>query len=353
MKKELLKVNTNLENFIDNSFLSPLLENPNITDISYNGKSIYYQDNLLGRKRSDINVTPKEVYDFIRQVSNLSDNLFSYTKPILDVSCGRYRINATHYAISRKEREKVINFSIRIGFEKLRITNDGTFIHKKVLDIIDIFLENKESIIISGVTSSGKTEFQKFLISRFKENTRLLVLDNVDELETDYFLKDIDSQTWLLNSCSNLTFDDLIKNALRVNPDWLIVSEARGGEMLSLLNSAMTGHPTISTIHSKDILFDYSRMTRMCMIKNPNLKFNETIIDIYDHFKLLIHVKKRVNKDGTISRYVDKVATNIENKLYMLFEYPSSFYPFPYALKIELGLSDEKYKELRENFKND
>ena len=146
MKKELLKVNTNLENFIDNSFLSPLLKNPNITDISYNGKSIYYQDNLLGRKRSDINVTPKEVYDFIRQVSNLSDNLFSYTKPILDVSCGRYRINATHYAISRKEREKVINFSIRIGFEKLRITNDGTFIHKKVLDIIDIFLENKESI---------------------------------------------------------------------------------------------------------------------------------------------------------------------------------------------------------------
>ncbi len=346
-------MNTNLIQYIDNSFLSPLLRNPNVTDISYNGKDIYYQDNVLGRKKSEIEVCPREVYDFIRQISNLSDNMFSYSKPILDISCGRYRINATHYAISRKEREKVINFSIRIGFEKLRIANDGSFVPRKVVNLIDLFLKNKESIIVSGVTSSGKTEFQKFLISRFNENTRLLVIDNVEELETDYFLDKIDSQTWLLNESNNLNFDDLIKNALRVNPDWLIVSEARGGEMLSLLNSAMTGHPTISTIHSKDIAFDYSRMTRMCMIKNPNLKFDETIIDIYDHFKLLVHVKKSVQNDGTIRRYVDKVATNIENKLYLLYEYPNKYYPFPYALKFNLAMSDEEFNKFREEFKGD
>lgn len=346
-------MNSNLIEYIDNSFLSPLLKNPNVTDISYNGKDLYYQDNLLGRKKSEISVCSREVYDFIRQISNLSDNMFSYSKPILDISCGRYRINATHYAISRKEREKVINFSIRIGYEKLRIKNDGNFVPKKVVDLIDLFLKSKESIIISGVTSSGKTELQKFLISRFKENTRLLVIDNVEELETDYFLDNIDSQTWLLNDGLNLNFDDLIKNALRVNPDWLIVSEARGGEMLSLLNSAMSGHPTISTIHSKDISFNYSRMTRMCMIKNSNLKFNETIIDIYDHFKLLIHVKKKLNEDGTITRFVEKVATNIENKIYMLYEYPNTYHPFPDALKINLGMSDKEYQKFREYYKND
>lgn len=346
-------MNSNLIEYIDNSFLSPLLKNPNVTDISYNGKDLYYQDNLLGRKKSEISVCSREIYDFIRQISNLSDNMFSYSKPILDISCGRYRINATHYAISRKEREKVINFSIRIGYEKLRIKNDGNFVPKKVVDLIDLFLKSKESIIISGVTSSGKTELQKFLISRFKENTRLLVIDNVEELETDYFLDNIDSQTWLLNDGLNLNFDDLIKNALRVNPDWLIVSEARGGEMLSLLNSAMSGHPTISTIHSKDISFNYSRMTRMCMIKNSNLKFNETIIDIYDHFKLLIHVKKKLNEDGTITRFVEKVATNIENKIYMLYEYPNTYHPFPYALKINLGMSDKEYQKFREYYKND
>lgn len=49
-------MNTNLIQYIDNSFLSPLLRNPNVTDISYNGKDIYYQDNVLGRKKSEIEV---------------------------------------------------------------------------------------------------------------------------------------------------------------------------------------------------------------------------------------------------------------------------------------------------------
>lgn len=346
-------MNSNLISYIENGFLSPLIKNSNITDISYNGKDLFYQDNLKGRNKSEISVSPKEAYDFVRQISNLSDSLFSYSNPILDVSCGRYRINATHYAISRKDREKAINFSIRIGFEKLRIINDGSFIPTKVLDLVKVFIQKKESIVISGVTGSGKTELQKFLISLFRPNTRILIIDNVDELETDYFLENIDSQTWLLNNGINLDFDGLIKNALRVNPDWIIVSEARGGEMLSLLNSAMTGHPTISTIHSKDIEFDYSRMTRMCMIKNPNLKYDETIIDVFDHFKLLIHVKKEICVDGTIKRYVEKVATNIDNKTYVLYSYPNKYSLLPYQLKIELGLSDDEFGVLKEGFKND
>jgi len=344
-------MNINLIKFIENSFLSPLLKIDSITDISYNGKEIYYQDNYHGRQKSGIKISDKEVYDFVRQICNLSDSMFSFSNPILDVSCGRYRFNATHYAISRKDREKVINFSIRIGYEKLRIKDDETFITKRCLALVDEFINRKESVIISGTTGSGKTELQKFLISRFKQNTRVVIIDNVDELDTDYFLDSVDSQTWLLNDGLNIGFECLIKNALRVNPDWLIVSEARGGEMLSLLNSAMTGHPTISTIHSKNIGFDYSRMTRMCLIKNQNLKYDETIVDIYDHFKLLIHVKKNV-ENGEIKRYVYEIGTNVNNVFYSLFTYPDGYSDLPQELQQEIAMSDEEFSQLKERFNN-
>lgn len=336
-------MNERLDQFFKKSFLKDLLNVETITDISYNGENIYYQDNIEGRKKYDKEISSKEAYEFIRQIANLTDSQFSVSSPILDISIDKYRINAVHYILARKNREQAINFSIRIGYLSLRIKNDGSFISKKGIELIDLFLANNQSIIIGGQTSSGKTEFQKFLLSRLKENTRIVILDNVDELETDDFLKNIDSQTWLLKNNIDLTFDDLVRNALRNNPDWLIVSEARGEEMLSILNSAMSGHSTISTIHAKDSSFIYRRMGRMCLLKNENLKYNEVLEDIYDHFKLVIYVEKEVGNDGHINRYVKKIATNYKNKYYELFSYPSNYYLLPEELKVELKLSNKDF----------
>lgn len=336
-------MNEKLDQFFKRCFLKDLLFQDSITDISYNGESIFFQDNVKGRLKFDKEISSKEAYEFIRQIANLTDSQFSVSSPILDISIDKYRINAIHYALARKNRSQAINFSIRIGYLSLRIKDDDSFIPKKAVSLIDLFIKNKQSIVIGGQTSSGKTELQKFILSRLSENTRIIILDNVEELETDDFLKNIDSQTWLLKNTASLTFDDLIKNALRNNPDWLIVSEARGKEMLSILNSAMSGHPTISTIHAKDASFIYRRMGRMCMLKNENLKFEEVLEDIYDHFKLVIYVSKEVNDLGLIYRHVDKIATNINNKYYELYSYPSTYYPLPFELKMELKLSTKDF----------
>lgn len=344
-------MNEKLNDYFKTCFLKDLLFKENITDISFNGHDIYYQDNLNGRKKFECEIDNKKAYEFIRQIANLSDSQFSFSSPILDISIDRYRINAIHSAVARKNREPAINFSIRIGFSSLRIKEDNSFIKDKCITLIDLFIKNKQSIIIGGQTSSGKTELQKFILSRLKENSRIIVLDNVEELETDDFLKNIDSQTWLLKS-NNVDFDGLVKNALRNNPDWLIVSEARGEEMMSILNSAMTGHPTISTIHAKDCSYIYRRMGRMCLLKNENMKFNEVLEDIYDHFKLVIYVKKVMDKSGKIYRYIEKIASNYNNEYYDLFVYPDSYYPLKKDLKIELNLSEERFNKLNKWWAN-
>lgn len=338
-------MNEKLIDYIENSFLKDLLKEDSITDISYNGETIYFKDNLKGRMKSDLTITSDEAYSFIRQISNLTDSLFSYKDPILDVSVGRYRINATHTSISRKNREKAITFSIRVGYDALRIKDNDGFIHPKAMELILYALESKSSIIISGKTGTGKTEFQKYILSKLKECSRVITIDNINELETDFFSKNIDSLTWLnLDEGSKASVDGLIKNALRNNPDWLLIGEVRGKEMLSLLNSAMSGHPTITTLHAKNAASTYKRMARMAMIGNESLIYEETLSDIYDHFKLIVHLNSFYNEKTKIyERYVDSIISNDEGKIIELYKYPNKFSKLPISLKSEFDLDTSEF----------
>ena len=343
-------MNEKLIEFIETSFLASLLENENITDISFNGENIFYKDNEQGRVKSEIKISSTEASDFIRQIANLTNQQFSVTNPILDVSVDKYRISATHNSVTRKNRRSVINFSFRIGYDKLRISDD--FIPQKVLNLLKLALKHKYSIIIAGMTGTGKTEFQKYLLSKLDDNTRIILIDNINELETDFFTKNLDSQTWLVTkSFTDLGFDEFIKCALRCNPDWLIVNEARGKEMLSVLNSTMSGHPTITTVHSKESSLTYNRLARMCLISNEALEFEETLIDIYDHFKFICHLKAYYDplKKRTI-RYLDSIGTNDEGNYVELYKHPNIFNKIPNSLREGLEMTVTEFNKFNQEF---
>ncbi len=343
-------MNLKLIEFIENSFLKELLERESITDISFNGEKLFYQDNLSGRLQSDLVVTNDEVYAFLRQIANLTDQQFSIANPILDVSVGRYRISALHSSLARKNRDKVFNFSIRLGYDKLRIKDDGSFINKRALSLLDEAINKKCSIVIAGKTGTGKTEFQKFLISRMNENTRIILIDNINEFETNYFKDNLDSQTWLVNNQKN-NFDDLIKNALRNNPDWLVVGEARGEEMKACLNSTMSGSPTITTMHARDSESIYHRIARMCMINSKNLVFEETLEDVKEHFKFLVYVKKIFDeKTKSYVRYVDSISTNDKGKFLEVYKYPSTFRKLPTEMRTLFEMSLIEFNKFNRRF---
>lgn len=154
--------------YIENSFLASLLKDEEITDISYNGESIFYVSNDLGRRKSDISVEQQVVRDFLRQISNISEQQFSFTNPNLDVSIDKYRLNATHQSVGKINNEDVVTFSLRIASVKPRIEKDSDFFTPLLVELIDVICKSQKSMIIGGVTSSGKTEFQNtsFVTSR-------------------------------------------------------------------------------------------------------------------------------------------------------------------------------------------
>ena len=298
-----------LTDYLESSFLKDLLSLDSVTDISYNGDNIYYIDNRYGRLRRDVEVEPQLVKDFIRQIANLSEKQFSYQSPELDVSFGKYRLSALHQSICRKNNVECVCFSIRIASSKLRIEENEQFFPREVIELLDILIDSNVSIVIGGLTGSGKTELQKYLITRMRENTRTIVIDNILELDQLKINKNLDFNIWQVDeNRSKASIQSLVRTALRSNPDWLIVAESRGKEMLEVLNSSLTGHPIITTLHALDIESMPYRMVRMVMMNEQKMDFNDVYQDIAYHMRFYIYMKRKYLNNGAVLRYISSIA---------------------------------------------
>ncbi|NCA96832.1 MAG: hypothetical protein EOM77_01415 [Bacteroidia bacterium] len=297
-----------LVEYIENSFLKALLLEEQITDISYNGSHVFYQHNTIGRQKSIIEVSEDEVHDFLRHVANLGEKHFSYSEPLLDISFGRYRLNAVHYSLGRVQNNKATTFSLRIASNSPRIGFDGSFMPAIVAKILEALVHGGQSIVIGGQTGTGKTELQKFLLRQIQSNKRIIVIDNVQELTYSSVDAAMDLTSWQVNEhIPQGSFQELIRNSLRSHPDWLIVAESRGKEMIEILNAAMTGHPVITTIHAKSDKAMINRMVRMILMNGGESTYDEIMEDVVEHFRYYIFLNKRISDKGHIVRYLSSI----------------------------------------------
>ena len=302
-------------NFLEQSFLKDLLMNEDVTDISYNGQDIYYVDNNLGRLKSDIVIDKQQAKDFIRQIANLSEKQFSYQSPELGVSFGRYRFNALHQSICRKMNEESTCFSIRIASSSLKFNEDNN-LDETIKELLQILIDSNVSIVIGGLTGSGKTELQKYLLSLMRDNTRTIVIDNILELDQFRPTNNLDLNIWQSDEKrESASIENLVRTALRSNPDWLIVAESRGKEMLDVLNSSLTGHPIITTIHAFDIKTMPQRMVRMVLMNEQKMNFKDVFADISYHMRFYIYLKRKYTNNGMVQRYISSIAYLKDKKM--------------------------------------
>lgn len=296
-----------LEDTLQASFIGPLLSIDGITDVSYNGRSVFYKTSLEGRRKSSVEVSDDDVGAFLRQIANLAERQFSYSEPIMDVSFGIYRLSAMFRSISRIDNGKCYSFSLRIASSVPVLLKDASFFPGDSKSVLLKALKEGKSIAIGGQTGAGKTELQKYLISQLDPCRRVIVIDNVEELELSRGSGAIDLTSWLVSPAAPYaTYQDLIRAALRADPDYLIVAEARGKEMLDCLNSAFSGCPVITTLHSFDLESMPMRMARMALMGDPSLDMDALLGDIYHHFPLFVFVSKE-EEGGKIVRHIDGI----------------------------------------------
>ena len=297
----------NAVTYLEKSFLAPLLTNEEVTDISFNGGELFFVSNKTGRQKSSIQVGSDEVTSFLRQIANLTEKSINLANPILDVSFGRYRLNGVNSSIGRFHEEKAPSFSLRLASRVCKIEKDMQFLDEKGREILRIALKKHRSIVIGGQTRTGKTELQKWLLLNLPTNTRVIVLDNVEELDLVHNER-IDMTTWLSgDGAGKLPLNVLIRNALRHNPDYLLVAEARGEEMLDALASPGSGHPLITTIHADSLESMPHRLARMALMAGSEISLSELYSEVLEHITYFVFLEKMLKEGEEVHRYVRSI----------------------------------------------
>lgn len=297
MKKEL--------RVIEDSFVGVYFEDPQITDVSFNGTALYIQHNKKGRIRADRQPSTIEVFQLIKRIADIQGKNFTATNPILDTEFGNFRINALHDCLT----EGGVTFSIRCSPEKLVIERLADVSNGDIEKLLGVLVKAKANFIISGATGSGKTEVQKMLVAMIPNFQKITLIEDTLDLKVKAIFPEKDINSWhTLKEYQRehrITEHELIKAGLRNNPDWLIVSETRGTEAYDLLESALTGHSIITTIHAKMPNQIPNRLIRMV---GKGFQVNEMLLgkDIVDILDIGIHLCVECNEFG-VKRFINEV----------------------------------------------
>lgn len=278
-----------------------------VSEISFNGKDLFVYDVVKGRSKLQLFISNEEAYLIIKHLADISGKAFNNLNPILDISFGNFRLNAIHDSVANSNNLGVTNFIIRQIFKGIRITPSQSNLPKPIDKLLKQIILKNQSIIISGITGSGKTELQKYIVSLLAGSQRLIMIEDTYETHIKELFPNLDINVWLLNNLDNSQnqINDLIRAGLRNNPDWLMLAEARGNETAELLLTATSGIPIITTLHAQSALTAIERMIQLIGSKS---RFNEQYLEkeIASHIHFFIHMSKDI-ENSKIKRSISQI----------------------------------------------
>lgn len=300
--------------YLENSILKSLLQQTDITDISFNGESIFYQSSVYGRRKATFTLTYEEAYQLIKQLANLMNLPFTFMDAIVDMSVARYRIFAVGPSVSRKQYEPSLTFAIRIHPLDHRVEMKFLGTNSPWLNLFKFLINHDVSIVIAGKTGSGKTQLQKELLTLMTEAKRVIILDNILELD-GLFIPGLDLSVWQIKPMYSI--QTMVEAALRSHPDWLVIAESRGAEFKQVLRSVKTGHPIITTLHSDRVDHIYERMVSMLLIDESMSHSDQLKVEVIQAFPVLVQLVSN-DLNGGIFRLIDQVSITHHDVVHIL-----------------------------------
>ena len=299
-------MNDSIFDKLDFGLFKPLIDDDDITDISYcNHGQIWVRSLTEGSKRVVIEgLNDAFVEKLAFQCSNVMGTTFNNAKPFLDAESTELRLNFVHESIATNGIAVVIRKTpakIRLNREKL-LSED--YFTANIHDILMKCVEGHCNIMVSGETGSGKTEFVKYLASHTKENEKIITIEDTLELHLDKIFPHRDIVAMKTNNVAS--YSEVLVTCMRQNPKWILLSEVRSAEAVTAVrNSISSGHNILSTIHAdKASAIPY----RMYSLLESDIDVDQFLNTIYRYIQLGVHIKAYYSKEyGKFHREVDEV----------------------------------------------
>ena len=283
--------------------LQELVDDPEVSEIMVNGPGhIFYEKDGRVQVWTQSFTSEEKMQDVIQQIVGSHNRVVNLSNPIVDtrLSDGS-RVNIVLSPISlegsvitiRKFPQHPLDMETLIAREA---------ISREAAELLKRLVKARDSILISGGTSSGKTTFLNALSQYIPEDERVITIEDSAELQIQGVknLVRLETRNANMEGVMPITIRDLIRTALRMRPDRIIVGECRGAETFDMLQALNTGHDGgLSTAHGnscRDILSRLEMMVLMGM-DLPLAAIRQQIasgIDIIVHLGRLRDKSRRV-----------------------------------------------------------
>jgi pilus assembly protein CpaF len=172
--------------------------------------------------------------------------------------------------------------------------------------VLEASVKQKKNILLAGATSSGKTTLVRALAESVCPQERIVVLEDVPELRIAHphcvYLQTIEAGQG--ESLRPMSLDDLLREALRMRPDRLIVGECRGHEAFALIQALHTGHRgSFSTLHANSAIDALRRLEALLVRAEPSLSESVVRNLIAGAFDVIVFMERTPD----MQRYVSGV----------------------------------------------
>ncbi len=297
-------------NPLDFGILQPFVDDDKVTDINYNGIQCWIDHLKQGR----FTVEPFTAHEFMNQLAfklaNRVNLPFNTSSPVVEAEFGDLRISMVHPSVCPHG----LSLSLRKTPATCRLNDKeilkSGYCEAWVIQFLKDAVQRKRNILVSGLPGAGKTELVKYMMQFIPPSQRVITIEDTLELRYGDLYPHKDHV--MMKISEHFDVPRAIRTSLRQRPDWICVSEVRGVEVVSLMQSVSTGANLLSTIHAESAAQIPQRILHMM----PGLHLTDTAMRhlIYEAIDIGIHLECKVSPNGIKRRIREIVVYHVNEQ---------------------------------------
>src|SRR4249919_3729275 len=254
--------------------LETLMKDPEISDILVNSSSSIFVERYGKLEKTDVRFRDdNHLMQIIERIVTRVGRRVDESSPMVDARLADgSRVNAIIPPLALDGPVLSIR---RFGAERLTINDLIQFnsVPAEIAEVAAACVKSRLNILVSGGTGAGKTTLLNCLSNYIPENERIVTIEDSAELklQQEHVVR-LETRPPNIEGQGSVTQRDLVRNALRMRPDRIVVGEVRGGEALDMMQAMNTGHDgSISTIHANSARDALSRLETMMLMAGIHL----------------------------------------------------------------------------------
>jgi len=246
--------------------LEPLLKDESITDILVNGANVVFveKQGLLQRVPTHFQ-DEKHLMRIIQKIVSAVGRRVDESSPFVDARLADgSRVNAIVAPLALDGSLLSIRKFAKVPISIQKLIDLGSM-PEAMAEVLQAIVQSRRNVLISGGTGSGKTTLLNALSSFIDEKERIVTIEDSAELQLQQtHVARLETRPPNIEGRGEVSQRDLVKNALRMRPDRIIVGEVRAGEAFDMLQAMNTGHDgSMTTVHANNPRDSLSRVEQM------------------------------------------------------------------------------------------